>query len=58
VLDYGRGGPYSWTTSEEVSRGRTTSGQVRGSIVYPGSMVKVIVCVVWMCVVYNASMIP
>jgi len=32
--------------------------QVRGSIVYLGSMVKVIACVVWMHVVYNASMIP
>jgi len=32
VLDYGQGGPYSWTTSGEVRRGRITSGQVRGSI--------------------------
>jgi len=58
VLHYGRGGPYSWTTSGEVRICRTTSGQVCGSIVYPGSMVKVIACVLWMRVVYNASMIP
>jgi len=24
VLDYGQGGPYSWTMCEEVRRGRTT----------------------------------
>ena len=40
MLDYGRGGPYSWSTSGEVRRGWTTSEQVRGSMIYLGSMVK------------------
>jgi len=33
--DYERGGSYSRTTSGEVRRGRTTSGQVRVSIINP-----------------------
>ena len=32
--DYERGGSYSRTTSGEVRRGRTTSGQVRVSIIF------------------------
>jgi len=26
VLDYGRGGPWSWTTSGKVRRGKITNG--------------------------------
>jgi len=37
VLDYGRAGPQSRTTSGEVRRGRTTSGHVRVSIMNPES---------------------
>jgi len=37
VLDYGRVGPFSRTTSGEVRRGRTTSGHVRVSIINPES---------------------
>ena len=33
--DYERGGLYSKTTSGEVRRGRTTSEQVRVSIIFP-----------------------
>ena len=40
MLDYGRGGPQSWTTSGEVHRGWTMSEQVRESMIYPGFMVK------------------
>jgi len=32
VLDYGLGGPWSWTTSGEVRRDRTTSGHICGSM--------------------------
>jgi len=39
VLNYGRGGPQSRTTSGEVRRGKTTSGKVRVSIIYPESLV-------------------
>ena len=34
-VDYERGGPWSWTTSGEVRRGRTMSGQIGGSIGIP-----------------------
>ena len=37
--DYERGGLYSRTTSGEVPRGRTMSGQVRVSIINHESMV-------------------
>jgi len=32
MMDYGRGGLYSWTTSGEVRRGKSTSWQVCGSM--------------------------
>jgi len=43
VLDYGRAGPKSRTTSGEVRRRRTTSGQVRVSIINPKSMANFVV---------------
>jgi len=42
VLDYGRASPYSRTTSGEVCRGKTTSGQVRVSIMNPKSVANLV----------------
>jgi len=43
VLDYGRADLESMTTSGEVRRGRTTSGQVHVSIMNPESMANFVV---------------